>query len=157
MGSIDYVVDEMGKTTDYSYDALGRLLTSSDPLQQSRSKLTSLEYDANGNRTLMMDAESVATKYVYDNLNRLTGVIENYEPNTNPDVETKVTTTYTYDAGGNRLSIRDGQSNLEEVDYRTVFTYDALGRLQTETDPLGNATTYGYDAMGNRVFPSRCK
>ena len=147
-GSVDYVVDEMGKTTHYSYDTLSRLLTVLDPL----SNPTDFEYDANGNRTLMTDAESVATKYEYDALNRLNAVVENYSPSGPSNVKTNVRTEYTYDAGGNRLSIRDGNSFLEDRDYRTTFTYDAFGRLKTETDALDHTTTYDYDAMGNRVY-----
>ncbi len=146
-GSVDYVIDEMGKTTDYSYDSLGRLISVFDPL----SNVTDFEYDANGNRTLMIDAEGITTKYEYDPLSRLKAVVENYRTGVTPDHETNVHTSYTYDANGNRLSIRDGKSYLDGIDYRTTFTYDALGRLETETDPLGHTTTYEYDAMGNRV------
>jgi YD repeat-containing protein len=34
---------------------------------------------------------------------------------------------------------------------QTGYVYDPLGRLTTSTDPLGRVTTYGYDAVGNRV------
>ncbi len=78
-------------------------------------------------------------------------VVENYVSGITPDNQTNVRTSYTYDANGNRLSIRDGQSHLEGIDSRTTFTYDALGRLETEMDPLGHTTTYQYDAMGNRI------
>ncbi|MCC6299252.1 MAG: DNRLRE domain-containing protein, partial [Anaerolineales bacterium] len=146
-GNVDYTVDELGATTEYGYDALGRLTAAFDPLLHS----TGFAYDANGNRTSMTDAENVVTKYEYDNLNRLTAVVENYSAALPADLQTNVRTSYTYDANGNRLSIRDGNSNFEGVDYRTTFTYTAFGLLKTETDPLGNATVYGYDAMGNRV------
>ncbi|RPI89239.1 MAG: hypothetical protein EHM40_21185, partial [Chloroflexi bacterium] len=146
-GAEDYVIDEMGKITEYSYDDLGRLTIVLDPLSHD----TVFAYDANGNRTLMTDDNQVATKYEYDSLNRLTAVVENYSTTEPANYETNVRTSYTYDANGNRLSIRDGNSHLEDIDYRTMFTYDALGRLETETDPLGHQTTYQYDAMGNRL------
>jgi RHS repeat-associated protein len=146
-GGIDFILDETGKKTDYNYDVLGRVTTLIDALLNP----IDYEYDANGNRTLMTDAEGVTTKYEYDNLNRLTAVVENYKVGFTPDNETNVRTEYTYDAGGNHLSIRDGNSFLDGVDYRTIFAYDALGRLKTEQDPLGNQTIYGYDKMGNRT------
>ncbi|RPI91406.1 MAG: DNRLRE domain-containing protein, partial [Chloroflexi bacterium] len=146
-GSVDSVLDEMGKITEYSYDDLGRLIATLDPLE----KPTSFGYDANGNRTLMTDGEDRSTRYEYDNLNHLTAVIENYSTTQPANYETNVRTSYTYDANGNRLSIRDGNSHLEDIDYRTMFTYDGLGRLEMETDPLGHMTTYQYDAVGNRV------
>lgn len=146
-GSVDFVVDEMGETTDYSYDALGRLLTLLDPL----SNPTNFGYDANSNRTSMTDAEGVVTRYEYDALNRLKVVVENYRAGVALDHETNVRTEYTYDANGNRLSIRDGNSLLDGIDYRSTFTYDAFGRIKTESDPLGNTWIHEYDAMGNRV------
>ena len=148
-GSVHSVLDEMDKETVYEYDDLGRLTKVLDPLQNP----TDFEYDANGNRTLMTshktDMVSVSTKYEYDNLNRLTAVVENFLSGTAPDLKTNVRTNYAYDANGNRLSIRDGNSNLEEVEYYTAFSYDALNRLQTETDPLSPPTTYTYDGIGN--------
>jgi len=139
-GSVDYVLDEPGEKTDYAYDELGRLTAVSDTLLHA----TNFVYDANSNRTLMTDAEGTATSYEYDNLNRLKAVVENYKSGINPNVETNVRTEYTYDAGGNRLSIRDGNSFLDNVDYRTIFTYDDLGRLKTEKDALNHTTTYDY-------------
>ncbi len=139
--SVDYVIDETGQTTHYSYDTLGRLITVFDPL----SHATDFEYDANGNRTSMTDAEAVTTHYEYDALNRLRAVVENDRPGITADNETNIRTEYTYDAGGNRLSIMDGNG------HSTSFTYNALGRLETETDALGHQTAYTYDAMGNRA------
>jgi RHS repeat-associated protein/CSLREA domain-containing protein len=155
-GSVDYVLDGIGKKTDYDYDGLGRLTSIFDPLRNE----TKYAFDANGNRTLMTTFvtldQPVSTKYEHDDLNRLKRVIENYRDDLWPyqDVETNVITDYTYDAGGNRLSIRDGNSNLPGAsDYKTTFTYDPLGRIKSESDPLGHETLYTYssDTMGNLV------
>jgi RHS repeat-associated protein/CSLREA domain-containing protein len=140
-GTVNYVVDEMGKTTDYGYDAFGRRTSVTDPLTHT----TSFQYSPTGNRISMTDANHVTTSYEYDGLNRLTAVVENYRAGITPDAQTNVRTEYTYDANGNRLSILDGNG------HPTNFTYDALGRLQTESDALNHTTTYGYDSLGNRV------
>jgi len=140
-GTVDYIVDEMGETTDYTYDPTGRLTAILDPLL----KQTSFDYDANGNRTTMQDAEGVYTRYEYDGPGRLTAVVENYQAGVNPDNETNVRTEYTYDANSNRRSILDGKS------HSTFFTYTAFNLLQSETDALGNTNVYGYDAIGNRI------
>ena len=49
----------------------------------------------------------------------------------------------TYDANGNVLSLTDPVGN------ETSYIFDALDRQIEETDPLGNITTYVYDAVGN--------
>ena len=154
-GSVDYVIDELGNTTEYEYDDLGRVTSVVDP----EMKPTNFAYDANGNRVLLTTFSSandpetaVSTGYAYDDLNRLKSVVENYREDLLPykDVATNVRTDYTYDAGGNRLSIRDGQSNLEDIEYAMTFTYDPLGRIKSERDPLGHETiyTYNYDTQG---------
>ena len=140
-GSVDYVLDEMGRKTDYEYDLVGRLTTVSDPLLHA----SSYAYDANGNRTLATDAEGVVTKFEYDALNHLKAVVENYRNGITPNHEINVRTAYTYDSRGNRLSILDGKQ------HSTSFTYTSFGRLETETDALGNTNTYDYNAIGNRI------
>ena len=140
-GAVDYVVDEMGKTTNFVDDALGRKTSTTDPLTHT----TSFQYNAIGNRVSMTDANNITTNYEYDGLNRLTAVVENYRAGAQPDAQTNVRTEYTYDTGGNRLSILDGNS------HPTNFTYDMLGRLKTESDALNHTTTYEYDSLGNRV------
>lgn len=140
-GNIDYMVDEVGKVTDYDHNPLGQLITVLDPL----SKSTSFEYDANGARVSIIDAENVVTHYEHDPLGRLKVVIENYRPGFTPDHETNVRTEYTYDAAGNRLEILDGNSHL------MTFTYNSLGYLETETDALGNGALHSYNAIGNRI------
>ncbi len=52
--------------------------------------------------------------------------------------------SFTYDAGSNRLTQKDGENNV------TSFVYDKLSRLTTITHPNGLQTeTMTYDAAGN--------
>ena len=85
-------------------------------------------YDANGNRTQMVDSSGTTTS-TYDELNRLTSVTDSFGQ----------TVTYEYDGVGNitRL-IYPGN---KDVDY----TYDNGERMQTVTDWLGGTTTYSYN------------
>jgi RHS repeat-associated protein len=54
-------------------------------------------------------------------------------------------TTDQYDAIGNRLSVTDRNGN------KTASTYDALNRLSSRTDALGNTTSWQYDPAGNLI------
>ena len=47
--------------------------------------------------------------------------------------------SYTYDANGNVLTVKDGQSRT------TTLTYDAFNRVSKSMDPAGNTTQYAYD------------
>ncbi|MEZ6134832.1 MAG: hypothetical protein R3C53_07975 [Pirellulaceae bacterium] len=54
-------------------------------------------------------------------------------------------TSFTYDAGGNQLSVRDPNSVGQDV------VYDALGRAGLTTDTASDTTNSTYDKAGNRV------
>jgi RHS repeat-associated protein len=125
--------------TRYSYDAAGRLLTTTDPL----GHVTANTYDQVGNLVSVRDANNHTTAYGYDAAARLLSV-------TAPDGGS---TNYTYDDAGNRLTRRDDSSHL------TTYAYDGAGRLVSEVgpDPDGAGpkssavTSHSYDANGNPV------
>ncbi len=102
-------------TTTYTYDNLDRLTIKATP----QGTLT-YTYDVAGNVASMKssNAHGVWVGYTYDNLNRLSTVVDNNltgGPNT---------TTYSYDPA----------SNLATVTYpnglQSSFTYDDLNRLR---------------------------
>ena len=128
--------------TTQQYDALNRLIRVTNPLNQA----TEYRYNGVGERVAMLDAELVETRYTYDDLSRLSGVIENYVSGTYSGVpDQDVTTRYGYDAVGNRTEVTNA------LGYTTVYTYDALNRLESMADPLDHTTRYGYDRAGNRT------
>lgn len=56
--------------------------------------------------------------------------------------------SYTYDEHGNKLS--ESYSPYTSGDsLKTTYSYDTLGRLITQTDPLGNSETITYDNLGH--------
>jgi len=130
-----------GSTVVSVYNDLNQQTQTIDPNGNETRSL----YDANSGLVLLTDAEGVVTRYVYDDLGRLTAVIENYQAGIPADYETNIRTEYTYDANGNRLSIKDGNGNI------TTFLYDDQNQLKRETDPLGHFWIHGYDAAGNQV------
>lgn len=124
-------VSPRGNTTTNGYDTSGHLATVTDPLNHT----TTYTYDADGNRTVVTDANGHATVTAYDTLNRPTTV-------TNPD--SSVATT-AYDADGNRTGQTDPSGHTNG------YTYDALNRLTSSTDPLNRTTSYAYDGAGHPV------
>jgi RHS repeat-associated protein len=141
LGNVLSMRDADGERTTFAYDGLNRQVSVTDPMLNTSRHI----FDGLDNRIGLIDAEGVTTSYEYDALNRLMAVVENYVESTPPDHETNVRTEYLYDAVGNRKRIRNGRG------HDTLFTYDELHRLASETDPLGHVTTYAYDGLGNRV------
>ena len=117
---------------------------------------------------------TVTKTFTYDNLGRKKTEI--LQRRTSPTVATPVslTTSYNYDALDRVTQVTDALGNIAvnnfdangqlwkvthqylkpdgmTYDSRDIVTrtYDAAERVATETDALGNATTYGYDAADN--------
>jgi RHS repeat-associated protein len=127
------MTDAGGKTT-YAYDNQDRLITKTTP----QGTLT-YTYDATGNVSSMAssNANGASVGYTYDNLNRLSTVVDNRLP------VGQNTTTYSYDPA----------SNLATVTYpnglQSSFTYDDLNRLKSM-----NGYTYQLGPTGNRTSAS---
>lgn len=118
-------------TTTWTYDADGRVLSTTDPLGHK----TAYAYDGNGNRTAVTDPVGATTTSTYDADNELTKV-------GNPD---GTSYSYSYDADGRKTGYTDPSGHAWS------YGYDSLGRLTSATDPLNRRTIYGYDAAGNRT------
>jgi YD repeat-containing protein len=63
------------------------------------------------------------------------------------------TTTYSYDARGERTGETDGVGTA--VARTTAMTYDAFGRVISATDARGSVINYGYDNLGRQVSVSQ--
>jgi len=129
-GRLLTLTDANGHAMSYTYDPNGRMLTQSNALNNT----TTLTYDPVGNVLSRTDANSKTTNYTYDALNRLTNTAY-------PDGTSIVNV---YDALGRKTSMTDSTG-------KTGYTYDALSRLLTKTDPQNNVITYTYDSEGNRL------
>jgi RHS repeat-associated protein len=136
-GRVVSTTDALGRTTDFSFDNLGRRVSSAAPAPAvgvARS-VTRFAYDAAGNLTAVTDPLGFVTTYGYDLLDRRTKVTD----------ARGFSTVTTYDAVGNTTSVTDASGNV------TRYAYDRRNRLVTETDPLGKATSYAYDLVGNKI------
>ena len=140
------------KTTN-TYDAVGRLLSTTDPLGHT----TSATYDANGDPVTATDANGKTTTYQYDSFGELVGVVGadgsqqvavTRDAYGNP---TKVVRaggsaySYTYNAQGNPTSVTDPAGRTKTI------TYDANGNAATVTDPASAVTSLTTDASGHVV------
>lgn len=140
LGRLKTATNELGKASNFEYDALGRQTEVADPLNHT----THSTYDAAGRLISSTNANGVVIGYEYDALGNLTAVIENYRPGMPGNDSTNVRTEYTYDAGGQRRTIKDANGHI------TSFTYFDTGLVETETDPLNHIWRYTYDKGGNR-------
>ena len=143
-GTLESSTDGETTVTDYSYDALKRLLTSTQDLggtdPTTQNALTQYDYDVADRLTSVIDPTNGNTTYQYDDLGNLFST-------TSPDTGT---TTYLYDAAGNVTSKTTASGTGEAI--TLTYTYDALNRLTgvTTSDPLEDIT-YTYDNCTNGV------
>jgi RHS repeat-associated protein len=161
--------DPDGDTTDLVYDERGLLTAVERPLGQT----TAYEYDPAGQLTGKITAEA-SLEYAHDEADRLTGISDEgealrsfgYEPDgslATAAVTGGPTVTLGWTEDGEPKKIEDGRGQTvereydsrgdltQEVDGRgTVeYAYDALGRIESLTDPEGRTSDFSYDPEGN--------
>jgi RHS repeat-associated protein len=129
-GNVLTQTDGNEHTTSYTYDPLNRMATTTDP----DGHKTTDTHDGDGNLRSSVDPSGATTTYTYDADNRLAGI--EYSDRTTPNV------TETYDADGDRTSLRGGTGT-------STFTYDTLRSVTSQTNGAGAATSYAYDAAGH--------
>jgi YD repeat-containing protein len=187
-GNLQYVtvnapvdaVGAEGRTTEYTYDALGRkrseILPDPDgPAEPLARPTTYYQYDANGNLQYVTDARGGSegdpahtVQYTYNELDRKTA-------QTLPDPDgaapyDTLTTRYEYDGNGNlRYVVNPLGTQHSQTEYTTEYQYDRLGRKLavigpdpdgagslgrptiSVTDPRGAVTYTAYDLLGRAI------
>ncbi len=119
--------------------------------------ITAYEYDILGNKTKVTSPLAFAYKeddiqnrdkytaaYSYDLLNRVEKVTVKYNGR-------DVSTEYTYDNAGNRITEKNGRG------YTNTYTYDSLNRVESITDAKNNTLKYKYDLAGNKLSETNAK
>jgi RHS repeat-associated protein len=157
------VTDPLHRTTTYSYDLAGNLVSKQDPggncagtpktgcttygydaaneqtsvtySDGTTPNVSSVVYDADGQRTSMTDGTGTST-WAHDSLHRLTSSINRVGS----------TVSYGYDLRSDLTSI-----TYPGVTGSVTRGFDAAGRLRTVTDWNSKTTTFNYDADGNLV------
>ena len=143
LDNVRIVTDARSNTTTFVSDPLGRQVRRENPLSQTWR----FSYDSRDNQIRSDDPKGQTIVREYDALSRLERVtLTEADGITVEDI-----ITFTYDANGNRLTAKDGDSSL-------ALTYDGLNRIETagtldEGSAVQPATvlTSVYDAVGNRV------
>ncbi|CAG0936462.1 tRNA(Glu)-specific nuclease WapA [Thermoflexales bacterium] len=130
-GNVVAEIDPLGYVTRHAYDALNRLITSTNALSGTIVR----GYDAVGNQIVVTNANGFAAYFVYDALDRNVVI-------TNALGEV---TSFAYNAVGNQISLTDALSRT------TILAYDGLDRPITVTNPLTGTTVYAWDAASNQV------
>ena len=156
--ALPVLVTETGRTTAYTYDAMGNLLTQTvtstaatpnttstwswtynaqglvATAKDPAGAVTTYTYSPTGNLIKSADALGRVTQYGYDSANRLISITA---PN-------GLVTAYTYDARDRLLTqtVGSGSANAQT----TRLTYHPTGALATLTLPSGLAISYSYDA-----------
>ena len=152
LGGVASTTDEMGRTTGYFYDNLGRKIEEVDPQVtvypvgggsgQLATPTTTISYDPDGNVVSTTDADGHTSWTDYDALNRAVKTVSAQGSGPN---DVHYATTTVYDAVGNTLSVTDPDGNT------TSYDYDRLNRPIETIDPLHNTCFDVYDLDGNVI------
>jgi len=159
-------------TTQYTYDAAGRVLTAKDTLNRTTSYVyyaaasfsgtapTEIGHAIGDLQTVTNPAGHVTQFTLYDRAGRVRQMVDpkgvvtdtSYTPRgwisnvtVTPPGGTARTTSYTYDNAGQMTgaSLPDGTT--------LGYGYDAAHRLTGVTDAKGNSVTYTLDNAGNKI------
>lgn len=155
VGNKIQMIDETG-TTDYVYDDTYRLKN----ILKNNENQINYSYDILGNVVKVVDKLGNATKYEYDDLNRLdkveysTGSLNNivkysYDINGNKAGITYSSGTkvgYEYNKNNKITRVTNEDNNNQKISEYT-YEYDLLGRKKSLTDEYG-ITSYEYDKAG---------
>ncbi|NTZ06233.1 LysM peptidoglycan-binding domain-containing protein, partial [Burkholderia metallica] len=131
-GRLTKRTDAMGATTEYAYNAFGEVTSQSQQVDVNTHRITTYDYDRIGHQIQQATDPgylNLITKAVYDAFGR---VVQSVDAN-------GVSRITEYDRNGRIVGMRDAAG-------RSSTTYDAFNNVLTQTDRLGNTTTYSYSS-----------
>jgi RHS repeat-associated protein len=170
LGEVVQVVDHLGSVLNFTYDAVGNVLTATRSTYDGKVATTSATYDALGRKITSSDPDKGSATYSYNALGELvvktaTGSCEkvyndaagrpyarrNYS-NASCTGTVETTTDWTYDAAAFGLgAVYHVAHNDNVTSYFRTHDYDAFGRPSRIVTTLGGSdyiTTSTYDEYG---------
>jgi RHS repeat-associated protein len=125
----------------YTYDALGQLKAQQTPNQRAAGQSTTMAYDLLGRMTARVHAE-FTTSWTYDSCHKGVGKL--------CQVATShgVTRTLSYDNLGRPNTQTQVLSSGTTLTLNTSTSYNADGRVSSQTWPSGEGVTYAYTNRG---------
>jgi len=153
LGNTTSTVDAKGQSASHSFDALNRLLETTD---RAGGTLVQ-QYDAADRPTSITAPNGAVTQFTYDDLGNLLSeqspdrgtVVYQYDSAGNLTQQTDargITVNYSYDAL-NRLTVADYPGGEEDITYQYDSCTNGIGRLCQVTDQSGSSN-YQYSAFG---------
>ena len=167
--------EELGRSTTFTYDALGRQLTATLPDPDGAGPLpapvTTTVYDALGQVASQTAPDGSTTSYTFDALGHVLSI--SYPDPDGAGPQAAPVATRAYDAAGRMSASYDVLGNMTAYAYNDAgwtvaaltlpdpdgimgpqvastitYTHDSLGRQTGVTDQLGRTTTTAYNAAG---------
>ncbi len=146
--------------TDTRYDALGRVIATSQPRADTSGwstylpqpaattplyRQTATSYDGLGRTLLVTAPDSSVAEHVYGS-SSIGATTAQYDANDHKTVRHT-------DPLGRMLRVEEfsGSANPYSLYATTTYGYDRLDRLSSVTDQLNNATSLSYDALGHKT------
>ena len=140
-------VDSYTYVREYTYDAVGQLVSYTETTNGKTTATYSYTYDKAGNRVGMVYYDASNTKYwtnyVYNENNELISETYNYDKNKKKVISTE--TTYTYDTDGNLIT-KDADGDI----WQYLWTSESRLEAVVNGGTLLMAATY--DGDNNRIF-----
>ncbi|TAH64470.1 MAG: hypothetical protein EWM47_12530, partial [Anaerolineaceae bacterium] len=141
LGRAISITDGNGNTTHQKWNAFNKVAETISPGDTTiPSNSIIYQYDKLGNLVQSKDSLGKVSTFTYDSFGRDTSVMVS-----DVEGEQTIATYKSYDLNGNVLSSTDANGNT------SIMSYDSLGRVITQTNALGQKTTYIYDNNGNKI------
>ncbi|WP_395746281.1 RHS repeat-associated core domain-containing protein [Prosthecobacter sp.] len=131
LGQVLTVTDPQGHVTTKLYDRAGRNWQVIAPAVDGTSPTVVTQFDPGGLARVVTNPLGQTVTNAYDIHGRMTQTTD----------AVGIVNTFAYDAAGNRTSVKDGK------DQETTFGYDGLNRLTWQTFANGDTISHTYDAV----------